>query len=358
MPPSSEAPPPPLPYVRLGNDLGQAWFRLRFAVVYCFGYFIYTAFSGHGSDSAASASVITYLLFSVFWLLPSARSLLQGRKGRIGAILGDHGIISIGLFFLGDILAPAIWAPITVSIGNGLRYGAAYTKFSIAVASISVGTAMLVSPVWTAPHIVTLGIIFGIIVVPWYAISLSENVGRERRALVDRTTQLEEAAKKDSLTGVLNKAGFDEALAVMLRKQPLMSARCAVIVLDLDGFKDVNDQFGHQSGDELLKQIAKSLVRASRETALVARLGGDEFGILIPDAYSEEGLKKYAERLLDTVSTVSEAQASNQGVTASIGIFVAEKSDKSNARAVFQRADALMYAAKRAGKNRFRIATD
>src|SRR5204862_6855722 len=95
-------------------------------------------------------------------------------------------------------------------------------------------------------------------------------------------------ASHDDLTGLPNRAMFEEHLALALARARRRSLGVAILYVDLDGFKQVNDRLGHAAGDELLRQVASRLLRISRETDHVARIGGDEVGLLVSDLSADE----------------------------------------------------------------------
>jgi diguanylate cyclase (GGDEF)-like protein len=125
------------------------------------------------------------------------------------------------------------------------------------------------------------------------------------------------------------------------------------MMIDLDGFKRVNDQLGHDAGDLLLMDIGNALTQETRAVDLVARYGGDEFVIVLPDL-SPEGAIPAAERIVEAVARVGRARVGEAPVTASIGLTIAKPDD--DVGALLRRADSEAYTAKRAGGNRVSVA--
>ena len=154
----------------------------------------------------------------------------------------------------------------------------------------------------------------------------------------------------DSLTGLPNRRAFFDALDRTLaagrrRRQPT-----AVLALDLDEFKRVNDTAGHVAGDLALVEVARRLQRGSRSEDTAGRLGGEEFGLVLPDA-DLEAATGTAERLRKVVAEGPVvAEGRSFGLTVSIGVAIAEGDETSSN--VYARADALLYEAKRLGRNR------
>jgi diguanylate cyclase (GGDEF)-like protein len=163
------------------------------------------------------------------------------------------------------------------------------------------------------------------------------------------TERLATLAGTDELTLCLNRRAFDQRLRAVLTRATEMRP-VSLCVLDLDGFKRVNDTGGHAAGDRVLIAVARSLLGASRETDSVSRLGGDEFAVLLPDT-SAASAAAAGHRLLDTIA----AAVASDGISASIG--VATTSAPITPDALLADADRLMYQAKTLGGNRAIAAT-
>nr|WP_246324100.1 GGDEF domain-containing protein [Petropleomorpha daqingensis] len=191
-------------------------------------------------------------------------------------------------------------------------------------------------------------VVIGLILVRQY-VTLRENV-RLNRELVQREALLRHQAFHDGLTGLANRALFldrlEHALAVH-RREP---RPVALVFLDLDDFKVVNDTLGHAAGDALLVEVAVRLRGALRTADTVARLGGDEFAVLLDPA---DDVEAAITRALDALRTPVVLAGTPVPVRASAGVCVLGPEDPSaRADAVLVRADTAMYAAKRAGKDR------
>jgi two-component system cell cycle response regulator len=127
----------------------------------------------------------------------------------------------------------------------------------------------------------------------------------------------------------------------------------AVLMMDLDGFKHVNDEQGHLAGDALLKQIAQKIVQAMRVIDVVGRFGGDEFVVLLPDTDSEQA-EIVAERVVRTVRELGTAADPRRPVTVSVGVTIPRIDD--DVTVVLNQADEAAYAAKQEGGDRHRMA--
>jgi diguanylate cyclase (GGDEF)-like protein len=158
----------------------------------------------------------------------------------------------------------------------------------------------------------------------------------------------------DSLTGLANRGLFNDRLTHALARAKRTDMRVALMFIDLDNFKTVNDRFGHKVGDELLRAVAEALRGAVRQTDTVARLGGDEFTVLLEPLEDASDADVVARKILDAFHAPITLSGACVQVTLSIGIAVfpehARKADE-----LVQFADAAMFFAKRGGGNRFRL---
>jgi diguanylate cyclase (GGDEF)-like protein len=173
--------------------------------------------------------------------------------------------------------------------------------------------------------------------------------GKARRELVEanrRIAHLEHESRTDPATGVLNRRGFEIELAAALSRAARKGERGLLVMIDLDGFKPVNDTHGHQAGDLILATVANLLERHTRDTDAVARLGGDEFAVLLNDADHDGARKRVSilDRLLN--GTMVTWDGFKIPVRASFG--VADFGPDDDAEGVARRADEAMYARKRA----------
>jgi diguanylate cyclase (GGDEF)-like protein len=169
----------------------------------------------------------------------------------------------------------------------------------------------------------------------------------ERKVLAGR---LEDLVDHDFLTGLFNRRHFEQELAQEIERTSRYGSPGAVLLIDLDNFKSVNDTFGHMAGDDLLKGIAGSLKHRIRHTDTLARVGGDEFAVLLPQT-SEEQAKAVAADFVKALDKQT-AVLANQSVhiTASMGVASLENFSNSE---VLEHADIAMYGAKQAGRNCF-----
>ena len=159
-------------------------------------------------------------------------------------------------------------------------------------------------------------------------------------------------ADHDPLTGLLNRRRFRAELDQYVSFTARYGGRGAVMVIDIDGLKRVNDSFGHQSGDTLIRRVAEILRERVRATDLVARLSGDEFAVLMPQT-DTAGATQLGEDLRDQVAEgLPAGNTELEGATISVGIAMFGGQGEVGAEAVLVAADEAMYQAKREGRNR------
>ncbi|WP_275545550.1 MULTISPECIES: diguanylate cyclase [unclassified Pseudomonas] len=184
---------------------------------------------------------------------------------------------------------------------------------------------------------------------------LAKRVTERTLALQQANQRLSELALQDPLTGLANRTALqqhlEQALARSLRRDELL----AVMLIDLDGFKPINDQHGHGFGDQVLAEIARRLRQYIRDADLPARLGGDEFVVICENVQSAEDAQDLAKRLLEGLDTPMYLEDRAVRVGASIGIALTRGGD--DATTLIRLADAAMYRAKAEGRNRVQLAT-
>jgi diguanylate cyclase (GGDEF)-like protein/PAS domain S-box-containing protein len=161
-------------------------------------------------------------------------------------------------------------------------------------------------------------------------------------------------ASHDRLTELPNRLLFDDRLTLALRQANQHGEMLAVMFLDLDRFKSINDTLGHAIGDQLLQQVAQRIAGCLKQSDTIARWGGDEFTLILPHLHSAEDITKIARRILNTLETPFEFNQQELHITASIGIALAPY-DGEDAETLLKNADIAMYRAKQGGKNSFQL---
>jgi two-component system cell cycle response regulator len=176
------------------------------------------------------------------------------------------------------------------------------------------------------------------------------------RTLLDFRAHLytcEEAAYTDHLTGTANRRRFDQQLELEIERAARYGHPLCLLLLDIDDFKKINDQFGHKAGDEVINHLAKILHEGVRAPDLAARIGGDEFAVLLVETTLVKGLE-VADRLRQTIkiSDFSTPESGTIKITASMGIAELISDERTTPELLARRADAALYEAKRQGRDR------
>ncbi|MEH6355416.1 MAG: bifunctional diguanylate cyclase/phosphodiesterase [Marinobacter sp.] len=162
-------------------------------------------------------------------------------------------------------------------------------------------------------------------------------------------------AKYDSLTGLPNRVLLGDRLEQAMKVADRTQHTMAVLFIDLDGFKAINDGHGHAAGDLLLKQVTSKISHELRAGDTLARFGGDEFVVVLPELSDADACQGIAERILAAIAGIQVLMGYRVSITASIGIVLHPQSDIEDADQLFRQADQAMYAAKQKGKNQIQF---
>jgi diguanylate cyclase (GGDEF)-like protein len=186
------------------------------------------------------------------------------------------------------------------------------------------------------------------------AAALATRLARPLAHVVGEVARLNRQAQTDSLTGLANRGGLGDRLDIELGRARENGTNVSFVIADVDNFKDVNDGYGHQSGDEVISAVARAIAGCVREVDLAARYGGDEFAIVLPGARLGDA-HRTAERIRRVVAAIDVPGAPGAHVTMSFG--VAEFPTYSAQETLMAAADAALYQAKWGGKNQVASAT-
>lgn len=347
----------PAKYGQSRADLEKSLVIFRLGMVLLFALYL-TALHVSGRRDIPTTLLYllaAYLAYAFIWVVVVRAPLLRLMTRIRAAILIDQTLLALALWLDGELVAPVFWAPIAVALGCGLLGGTFYAKAASVYGATLLTLAFTASPFWRSLPLVALGVVLATIVLPWHAAILAEHISRGRRDIQRRAAAFELASRTDSLTGVLNRAGFLTALEAQAEKCRESGATAVLMLLDLDGFKAVNDAGGHAGGDAVLKTVTQCLQQSLRASDKVGRIGGDEFGIIACDVSQSSDAEWLAAKLLKAIENIRLARYPDIRVTGSIGIhpLTAESIET-----LLETTDRLMYEAKRAGKNQFRSAFD
>ena len=278
---------------------------------------------------AIAASVAALQIF--FWLRKSDGRDVTRRQAAAALVMG---MAICGMHYMGMAAASFPAGAVCLSAGelSGSRLGVVVSVSSLLLLALTLLTSMLDA-------------------------RLQGSLNRANVKLQVANEELRKRAFMDPLTGLPNRLLFEDRLLHALlrreRQQERKSGKLAVLFVDLDGFKPVNDLFGHSAGDDVLKEVSRRLQATAREGDTVARIGGDEFLVLMEDVSGAADCAIVAERLLQALAAPVRNGQRQISISASIGVVVYP--DQGEKGKLVANADSAMYAAKRAGGNTFAL---
>ncbi|SHH01473.1 diguanylate cyclase (GGDEF) domain-containing protein [Tepidibacter thalassicus DSM 15285] len=176
------------------------------------------------------------------------------------------------------------------------------------------------------------------------------------KQLQDENKRLKYLVYKDALTELPNRTMFQDKLNIELNKAKRYKEKLAVMFIDLDGFKRINDTLGHSTGDQLLKEFSQRLLNSVEEKDIVSRLGGDEFTILLPKINSEKDIISVADKIIQSMKKPCILNGQEFRIASSIGISIFPQNGQT-VDILLKNADIAMYRAKQKGKNNYQFYT-
>lgn len=188
----------------------------------------------------------------------------------------------------------------------------------------------------------------------WLSWQLSQSRARAVEERMKYAEQVEHLAYHDSLTALPNRSMCGRLLVQSIGRAKRHDKQLAVLFIDLDGFKPINDLLGHDAGDRLLKEVGHRLTHCVRESDLVARLGGDEFVIVLPDLDDAQPAESVAQKVISAIGSPFVVMGHEFRITASVGISLYPR-DGEDEQTLMKTADMAMYHAKERGKNNFQF---
>ena len=209
---------------------------------------------------------------------------------------------------------------------------------------------------WTAGHtraVLTIVGSFACVSFAWIFV-LRRRVEQQTQAIRLSEERLRHLSQHDVLTGLPNRFLLNDRLGVALKRAGRFDPVLGVLMVDLDGFKEVNDSLGHHAGDLVLCEVAARLVRSVRQTDTVARLGGDEFIILLPDLHLAAEAESVADKIVAAIAEPIDVESTQVQISASIGVSTSPEQGR-DAEKLMHCVDAAMYLAKANGKNRYQV---
>ena len=307
---------------------------------------------GHLISRDLASQEITLLVSSGKYIfkavLPATLGNSESTAWRNGSTLRVTGICSVQIDAQQSVLGVGTAVP---------------TTFRVLLSSSS-DVLVLRKPSWWTPNhaLAVLAVaLSGTLAVLAWVVSLRRRVDRQTSLLQEQTALLRESEERfrhmalhDGLTGLATRLLLQDRLEVALENARRGGAGLAVLMLDLDRFKQVNDTFGHPAGDEVLRATATRLTQAVRASDTVARMGGDEFVILLPDVEDLKTAEAIALNIVGAISMPILFAGHPIPVSGSVGVCTAWAGEL-DAESMLRNADAALYRAKGHGRNRFEV---
>jgi diguanylate cyclase (GGDEF)-like protein len=306
------------------------------------GYVLVTETPGRHNPLLLTLAGLVIVCVPMLLLLPLPAMM---RDSRGPTMFYAWSLVTAAIVILGTHIDGGASSPLDALLFLTLTFMAvAYSPYGV----VAMGSVMTLGYFLfiELPHVTTSGLFFLAVMAAFTMIcamaSANSWAAHDRQVMLIRTQ--ETLASTDPLTGIPNRRAYLDRVAAAV-DDAAWGHQTVVCLVDLDGFKSVNDAGGHAAGDFLLRSVATALGGAVRETDTVARLGGDEFAVLADVSVTFSG-DMLAERLRQAVAAVGAAS----GVTASVGVAEVQPGD--DVEDLMHRADAAMYRSKTAGGNR------
>ena len=261
---------------------------------------------------------------------------------KIASTILDLGLLSLVVYDLGT--KGAFFYPLFlwIIVGNGMRYGEKSLFITLGIAVTLFSTAVYLSPLWKEELIFAFSLIVGFVALSLFYLKLIKELHLLNDKLSQELEKTKHASLHDPLTTMPNRAFFATFLQKTLSRNRRNSRSFAVAYMDLDGFKPVNDTYGHDYGDKLLQEVAKRIEETLRDSDFAARLGGDEFGIILADPSGLEGSMICLNRLNRIISKPYMIFDKEIIISESTGLAIYPK-DGQNEDALLKVADKNMY---------------
>lgn len=326
----------------LALETGQVIARLCWSVALpCYLYFQVHGPAMPQQRIVAILAAVQLAFALVYWALSVSKTGTKSIR-TLAAAATDQFICAALIYFAGEIFVPFIFMPVLLTFGSGIRYGRAHALISSALGGTLTGAAVHFSPYWVAFPLFQISLVTAIFVLPLYLFRLTDALKLEMRT--------------DALTRLTNAAGYAEVLARFCDDSATSSIKGAVVFIDLDGFKKVNDTQGHDVGDSVLLHIGYWLKTELHKFGITARIGGDEFAVVVPNLLDSAQLEAALENFSKRAIGIGTAHGGELG--ASIGVFYVEPQTPVTPRYVKRASDQLMYEAKRRGRKQIVTSAD
>jgi diguanylate cyclase (GGDEF)-like protein len=273
-------------------------------------------------------------------VLPKSLAGAKGSEWKVGSKLRITGICSA-----------------TVDTQNHVREGIGVTKSFRVLLRSEDDIAVIENPSWWTPAhailVLTLALTTTLVILGWVVL-LRRRIEQQAILLKESEERFRHLALHDALTGLPTRMLLNDRLEIALEHARRRNSGLAILMVDLDKFKEINDTYGHPAGDEVLRVTARRLLQRVRTDDTVARLGGDEFVVLLRDLTEKETATRIAASIVESLAAPIRFEGHVVPVSASVGLRVVS-SEESDAASVMKQADIALYDSKIAGRNRFTL---
>ncbi|MEJ2686413.1 MAG: GGDEF domain-containing protein, partial [Gammaproteobacteria bacterium] len=218
---------------------------------------------------------------------------------------------------MGTFLYPIyLW----IICGHGIRYGIRYLVTAVVAGTGAIALVLVTTAYWQSRLLDGSGLLLGLVVVPLYLLALLRQLYKVNERLSRELEYSVHTATHDALTGLANRGCFFQQLETDIARAGRQGRAFAVLFIDLNGFKRINDTFGHLAGDRVLDQIGQRLRTFCRRSDLAARMGGDEFALILGDVRDDTSANEAAQRIADLLNAPVTVDSASAQLSASIGI--------------------------------------
>lgn len=322
---------------------------------------IWTATYGTFTGTAAQTQDSWILLFGSLWGVVFSIGILLHIANhktaisyvrRVVGMAHDIALVSIMFYHAGEAAAVWIWVYPFTAIGNGFRFGVRWLLGSAAMGVVALTFLFTQTEYWSSKPLISIGLGLNYITITVYTCFLLKR-------LQDTTLKLAKMATHDSLTGLPNRVLLLERLGIAVESSRTAGRIIACVYFDIDGFKAVNDTWGHDAGDLLLQEVGRRAQGVIRDTDMLARLGGDEFAILLPAVSDRADVELLCKRIVHVIEGIRALDQRPVRISVSVGCVIVTEGVAQQAislESVLQHADKCMYTSKKSGSGQFTIA--
>ena len=321
-----------------------------------FAYSLEAALSGRATISLREIFIFGGAFLAAAMAILIRACIRGSMTTRLSGIILDISAVSYLISLLhepGFLLLPIyLW----VIVGNGLRYGFGYLLVSTVLSVPSLVWVFTDGHTWAHSLYMAAAWLLALLVLPVYFGVLLKRLKKQASELENLSQRMETLAKHDTLTALPNRSAFYERIKDEMARADARGLAFAMAFVDLDGFKVVNDNYGHDVGDVVIKSASTRISDSIRSDDFVARLGGDEFVVLLPCQNADKhNVSKAVKKILAALAVPFDAGSQAITLSASIGVAFYPRDGK-DLESLLRCADGEMYNVKRAGKNGYRIA--